>query len=159
MAIEKTRAILVDVARRLFARKGLEETTMNDISQAAGKGRRTLYTYFKNKEEIFDAVVEAEMDRLAREMAEVASRLLSPEDKLVAVIYGHLEAIKEVVQRNGNMRAEFFRDESGVARKIRSRLRLCPAALFIGYAAETFLYFKSEFCHVSLQTVFLYYII
>ena len=89
MAIEKTRAILVDVARRLFARKGLEETTMNDISQAAGKGRRTLYTYFKNKEEIFDAVVEAEMDRLAREMAEVASR---------------------VVQRNGNMRAEFFRD-------------------------------------------------
>lgn len=83
---------------------------MNDISQAAGKGRRTLYTYFKNKEEIFDAVVEAEMDRLAREMAEVASRLLSPEDKLVAVIYGHLEAIKEVVQRNGNMRAEFFRD-------------------------------------------------
>ena len=110
MAIEKTRAILVDVARRLFARKGLEETTMNDISQAAGKGRRTLYTYFKNKEEIFDAVVEAEMDRLAREMAEVASRLLSPEDKLVAVIYGHLEAIKEIVQRNGNMRAEFFRD-------------------------------------------------
>ena len=105
MAIEKTRAILVDVARRLFARKGLEETTMNDISQAAGKGRRTLYTYFKNKEEIFDAVVEAEMDRLAREMAEVASRLLSPEDKLVAVIYGHLEAIKEIVQRNGNMRA------------------------------------------------------
>ena len=110
MAIEKTRAILVDVARRLFARKGLEETTMNDISQAAGKGRRTLFTYFKNKEEIFDAVVEAEMDRLAREMAEVASRLLSPEDKLVAVIYGHLEAIKEIVQRNGNMRAEFFRD-------------------------------------------------
>ena len=63
MAAEKTRAMLVDVARRLFAKKGIEETTMNDISQASGKGRRTLYTYFRSKEDIYEAVVEAEMDR------------------------------------------------------------------------------------------------
>lgn len=102
--------MLVDVARRLFAKKGLEETTMNDISQASGKGRRTLYTYFRSKEDIYEAVVEAEMDRLAQEMAKVAAKPMNPEDKLVAIIYSHLDAIKEVVQRNGNMRAQFFRD-------------------------------------------------
>ena len=53
MAVVKTRTKLVDVARQLFAKNGLENTTMNDIAQASGKGRRTLYTYFKNKEESY----------------------------------------------------------------------------------------------------------
>ena len=49
MTVSKTRTRLVDVARGLFAKQGLENTTMNDIAVASGKGRRTLYTYFKNK--------------------------------------------------------------------------------------------------------------
>ena len=47
MTVSKTRTRLVDVARGLFAKQGLENTTMNDIAVASGKGRRTLYTYFK----------------------------------------------------------------------------------------------------------------
>ena len=50
--MSKTREMLVDVARQLFAKSGLENTTMNDIAVASRKGRRTLYTYFKNKNEI-----------------------------------------------------------------------------------------------------------
>ncbi len=110
MASEKTRQRLIDVARQLFAKNGLEETTMNDIAVASGKGRRTLYTYFKCKEEIYGAVVEDELERMSEQMTRVASQNMDPEDKLVALIYSHLNAIKEVVQRNGNMRAEFFRD-------------------------------------------------
>ena len=53
MSVTKTRQKLVDVARQLFAQNGLEATTMNMIAVASQKGRRTLYTYFKNKEEIF----------------------------------------------------------------------------------------------------------
>lgn len=60
MTVLKTRAKLVDVARQLFAKKGVEDTTMNDIAQASKKGRRTLYTYFKSKEQIYMAVVESE---------------------------------------------------------------------------------------------------
>ena len=110
MAVEKTRAAIVDVARQLFARKGIDETTMHDISVAAGKGRRTLYTYFNSKEDIYDAVIEAELERMSREMADVAAQKMTPEEKLVAVIYSHLTSIKEAVRRNGNMRAQFFRD-------------------------------------------------
>ena len=65
MSISKTRQKLVDVARQLFAKNGLENTTMNDIAQASGKGRRTLYTYFKSKEDIYYAVIESELERLA----------------------------------------------------------------------------------------------
>ena len=56
----RTRELLIDVARQLFARQGVASTTMNDIAEASGKGRRTIYTYFKNKNEIYWAVVEAE---------------------------------------------------------------------------------------------------
>ena len=64
MTVSKTREMLVDVARQLFARMGVDNTTMNDIAQASRKGRRTLYTYFKSKNEIYLAVVESELDQL-----------------------------------------------------------------------------------------------
>lgn len=47
MTVSKTKAKLVDVARQLFAKMGVENTTMNDIALASKKGRRTLYTYLK----------------------------------------------------------------------------------------------------------------
>ncbi len=110
MATSKTRTLLVDVARQLFAKQGLDDTTMNDIAVASGKGRRTLYTYFKNKEEIYYAVIEEELDRMSERMKEVAAKNIEPEDKLVQLIYVHLSLIKEAVFRNGSLRAEFFRN-------------------------------------------------
>jgi AcrR family transcriptional regulator len=49
MGIAKTRDMLVDVARKLFAVSGKDNITMNDIAYASKKGRRTLYTYLKVK--------------------------------------------------------------------------------------------------------------
>lgn len=110
MAISKTRSRLIDCARVLFAKNGLEGTSMNDIALAAGRGRRTLYTYFKSKDEIYLAVIETELERLFSKMEEVARKKIPPEDKIVQLIFAHLEVIKEVVLRNGTLRAEFFRE-------------------------------------------------
>ena len=62
MSISKTRQKLVDVARQLFAKNGIANTTMNDIAVASGKGRRTLYTYFNRKEDVYSAVIESELE-------------------------------------------------------------------------------------------------
>ena len=110
MSVSKTRQKLVDVARQLFAKNGLESTTMNDIATASGKGRRTLYTYFKSKEEIYYAVIEGELERLSDKLDEVAARKIRPQDKIIELIYTHLSMIRETVVRNGNLRAEFFRN-------------------------------------------------
>ena len=100
----------MDVARQLFAKKGLENTTMNDIAVASNKGRRTLYTYFKSKEDIYSAVIASELERLSDKLDEVASKKIPPQDKIIELIYTHLNMIKETVVRNGNLRAEFFRN-------------------------------------------------
>ena len=110
MSITKTRQKLVEVARELFARKGLEATTMNDIAANSGKGRRTLYTYFRNKEDIYTAVIEVELERLSEQLDKVAELDAAPEQKVLALIYTHLNMIKETVSRNGSLRAEFFRN-------------------------------------------------
>ena len=110
MTVLKTRAKLVDVARQLFAKKGVEDTTMNDIAQASKKGRRTLYTYFKSKEQIYMAVVELELEMLSTQMEKAASKPVSPDKKILELIMTHLDAIKMVVYRNGTLRADFFRD-------------------------------------------------
>lgn len=110
MSITKTRQKLLKVARELFAHKGLEATTMNDIAAASGRGRRTLYTYFRNKEEIYYAVIEEELERLSEKMDEVASMDVEPEEKIFTLIYTHLSIIRDTVARNGTLRAEFFRN-------------------------------------------------
>ena len=99
MTVSKTKAKLVDVARQLFAKMGVENTTMNDIALASKKGRRTLYTYFKSKDEIYLAVVESELDILSDMMKRVAEKNISPDEKLLEMIYTRLDAVKEVVYR------------------------------------------------------------
>lgn len=110
MSISKTRQKLIDIARQLFAKNGVANTTMNDIAMASGKGRRTLYTYFNSKEEVYSAVIESELERLSDKLDEVAAMKMRPLDKVIELIYTHLIMIRETVVRNGNLRAEFFRN-------------------------------------------------
>ena len=106
----KTRALIVNQARRIFAQKGRDGTTMADIAAASGKSRRTLYTYFSNKDEVYLAVIENELAYLIERLQMVMSRRLSPERKLEEYIFTHFEAVKEAVERNGSLRADFFRN-------------------------------------------------
>lgn len=106
----KTKDKLVDVARQLFAKDGVENTTMNDIALASGKGRRTLYTYFKNKEELYWAVAESELDILSDMMQQVSKKHISPDEKIIEMIYTRLETVEVAVYRNGTLKADFFRD-------------------------------------------------
>ena len=129
MAVSKTKAKLVDVARQLFAKMGVENTTMNDIALASKKGRRTLYTYFKSKEDIYLAVVESELDMLSDMMKRVAEKNISPDEKMIEMIYTRLDAVKEVVFRNGTLRANFFRDIWRVE-KVRKRFDAKEILLF-----------------------------
>ena len=118
--VSKTRDILIEVARQLFARKGIENTTMNDIAEASDKGRRTIYTYFKNKREIYNAVVQSERSQMLARLQELLKQPLTPEQKLMNFIFIRFESVKEIVLRNGSLRAGFFRDVRKVERARRS---------------------------------------
>ena len=124
----KTREQLIDAARQVFARKGIERTTMNDIATASKKGRRTLYMYFKNKDELSTIVIENEMERLYEMLEAVEKKDLPADEKLVTFIYARLDAFKSTVTRNGSLRANFFHDSWHVA-KVRKGYNIQEIAL------------------------------
>lgn len=128
LTTSKTRELLIDAARRVFARKGIERTTMNDIAVASKKGRRTLYMYFKNKEEISTIVIENEMERLYEMLETVEKKTLPADEKLITFIYMRLDAFKDTVTRNGSLRANFFHDNWNVA-KVRKTYNLQEISL------------------------------
>ena len=112
----KTREKLIEIARQLFAHKGVENTTMNDIASASEKGRRTIYTYFRSKRDIYNAVVKTESDKIIERLNAVLESQVLPEQKLMDFIFARFEATKESVSRNGSLRAGFFRDVRKVDR-------------------------------------------
>lgn len=115
----KTREKLIDVARQLFAHKGVENTTMNDIATASDKGRRTIYTYFKSKREIYDAIVEQESEKIVQQLREIMTLNLSPTDKLRRFLEKRFEIFKisQNSQHGGNtISAWFSRDFKRIER-------------------------------------------
>jgi len=74
----KTRTALVTTALALIAEKGLSQTNMIEIADRARVSRASLYNHFRDKNEVFLAVVELEVERivqLALREREVAVRL------------------------------------------------------------------------------------
>ena len=61
---ENKKEYILKSAQNIFGLFGLKKTTIDDISKNARIGKGTLYNYFKNKEDLFFAVVEREKNEL-----------------------------------------------------------------------------------------------
>ncbi len=55
--LEERRAQILDAAIEVFGNKGLDVATVDEIAQAAGISKGTIYLYFKSKNEIFDTIL------------------------------------------------------------------------------------------------------
>ncbi|MDQ6435501.1 TetR/AcrR family transcriptional regulator [Mesorhizobium sp. LHD-90] len=51
---------ILEGARRVFINMGFDAASMNDITREAGVSKGTIYVYFNNKEELFEALIEDE---------------------------------------------------------------------------------------------------
>ena len=94
----KTRERLLDVARQLFASNGVEKTTMNDIATASDKGRRTIYTYFKNKKEIYEAVIERESEAIVQKLRDVVMSDLEPAEKFKCFLEARFDIVDDTIR-------------------------------------------------------------
>jgi len=81
-----TRGKLISAARRLFARQGVDNTRINEITDEADVGFGSFYNHFKSKEEIVDAVLA---DTLAAQGAALAAVTADIEDPAQVVATAH----------------------------------------------------------------------
>jgi AcrR family transcriptional regulator len=121
MTRKGTREMIVDVAAGLFATAGLKRTTMETIAAAAGRGRRTVYMYFSNKAEIYEAVVESEI----RNITEPLSGLAQTDDPLGLILsrYGEERSrgLSRLLERNPLLTKDFVQGHSRIE-KLRDKL-------------------------------------
>lgn len=117
----KTRDKLIEVARQLFARKGVENTTMLDIALASDKGRRTIYTYFRNKKEIHQAVIEHESEQIVSRERQILKGGGTALSKLERFIEARFEILmcSESMPRTADGLAIFSRLDGKRAEKTR----------------------------------------
>ncbi len=83
--VEQAEKILT-VAARLFASQRFHEARMEDIAAAAEVGKGTLYRYFKDKEELYLALLDRAADGLTRAVKETLETACGPYEKLVGLV-------------------------------------------------------------------------
>lgn len=91
---------ILDAAERLFAQKGYDGTSTNDILTAVGIARGTLYHHFKSKEEIMDALI----DRINTRLIEGARKISM--DQSIPVIERLIRVIMALNISNGGASSE-----------------------------------------------------
>lgn len=63
---QQTRQALLTAGQKLFARQGLGETTINEITDAADVGFGTFYLHFQSKEELYEEIMQASIAEFQR---------------------------------------------------------------------------------------------
>ncbi len=104
----ETRELIIRVARKLFAQQGIGNITMSDVAKAANKSRRTVYTYFQSKEELLEASIEMEVKKISTAITKVAMSDLTPDKKIVKLIFVRLQATRSIVRRNSCLHSDYI---------------------------------------------------
>ncbi len=92
---EIIREDILAAAKELFERYGLNKTTMEDIAKSAGKGKSTLYYYFKSKEEIFDEMIKNSMKETLNQVQNEVDKAETAFDKIIAFAVVRLRSIHQ----------------------------------------------------------------
>ena len=97
---------IVDTARALFKKSGFKKTTMGDIARSLGKAKSSLYYYYPSKEDIFEAVIYAEMDELLDEIHQSLRKAATSKEKLKAYCRRRLEKLSQLCNLSDALKSE-----------------------------------------------------
>jgi AcrR family transcriptional regulator len=89
---------LLQVARKLFFEQGYHGTTVEQVARAAGFSKRTVYLYFKNKDELFLSVGEEGLILLRQELEALNPSKMTVEEGMGGVMDVYLEFAREHTQ-------------------------------------------------------------
>jgi len=91
------RTQIISAAKICFAQFGYDKTTLDDIGKRMGLNKSSLYYYFKNKEEIFTAVVLEEADNIVEELQSEIESKVSPEERIQFYMRKRLGYYKKIL--------------------------------------------------------------
>jgi AcrR family transcriptional regulator len=132
---DTTRHTILAFARILFAHRGADNTTMDDLAKASGLGRRTIYTYFTTREELYNEVINREIDVILKQLYRVAGMKISPEKKIVRFMVNHMKTIENLIRKDRLLRMEFLRRSEKIE-NFRKTIDLQERSCFVSVLKE-----------------------
>jgi AcrR family transcriptional regulator len=148
---------ILRAAERVFQKWGMNKTTMEDIASEAGKGKSTLYYYYKSKDEIFDAVVKYEFVKILSRAQESTLDVSSAKDKLKKYIVTSIIEMKNIVSAYTIIRAEIKRNQNFLdkVRKIfeSSEEQFIRKILRTGVETKEFSFINSNELNTAAKTI------
>jgi AcrR family transcriptional regulator len=114
------RTEIIGIARKVFARFGYKNATMEEIARLSKMGKSSVYYYFRSKEEIFEIVVVREAQELKRQLEKVVNSGKKPLDRLKDYFMFRLYHVKTVSNFYSVLREDSF-EQMKFVKRIRSK--------------------------------------
>ena len=124
---EGNRQRIIEAADGLFYRRGYNQTSFQDISEATGIPRGNFYYYFKTKEDILNAVVDSRIAELNNMLAQCESESEDARERLM-MFTDMLDIKREDVLQSGcpigTLSSELAKDDPALHEKARQAFSL-----------------------------------
>jgi len=128
-------ARILDAATGLFQERGYRKTDMDDIAQAVGLARNSLYRYYRNKDFILLACVERDMGAFVDRMRGLASEYPDPVERIGAWLDMQMDMATSPAHATMEFMAE-IRTDAPELRKRLMELHDAPGNVLEGAVAE-----------------------
>lgn len=153
---DEVRDKIVEVARKIFSQFGFRKTTVDEIAQAARKGKSSIYYYFSSKEDIFKAVVEHEAKILKKELVEGISMQANAQGKLKIYIIIRMQKFNELANFYEAIKSDYLSHLDFIS-KIREKydkdeINMVQAILFEGVVNKEFKLDDTELAAIAIVT-------
>jgi len=133
--MKETREIIIRTARKMFAKKGVTETTMDDIAKEAKIGKGTIYHYFDSKEELYCAILDIDFAEDKGELERNAMQEIEPDKKLAAYIMARLKLMVKLSAFYSMFRVDYM-DYYGYIKKVYEKYNSFENSMIKGFLNE-----------------------
>ena len=108
---ENIREHIINIAREIFSKFGFKKTTVDDIAQGLGKGKSSIYYYFRSKEEIYKEVINKEAEALRNEIYQkVINTDANPKDKLRSYVLTRMRFLHKLANFNEALKNDYLKN-------------------------------------------------
>jgi TetR/AcrR family transcriptional regulator len=126
----ESRAAILNAAVQEFAREGVAGARTDAIAHSAGVNKALLYYYFKDKEGLYEAVLNRVFGGLTERVFEILARDLPPGEKILAYAGAHFDYIASNPLYPRIVQSEFMRTHEGKGRHFERVAKQYFAPLF-----------------------------
>ncbi len=124
---DNNRTRIIEAADMLFYKRGYNQTSFSDIADVTGIPRGNFYYYFKTKDDILAAVVEARIRHYEEALVECDNAADSPRERLLAFLDNMASSEDTVIESGcpiGSLCTELAKDTEALRSKSREVFEL-----------------------------------